>query len=234
MDRHKNNMCSTNNSHQLLFARSLSSIHRRERKSSPISVRATSPFESNQLPRLPFSTDSQHSDSSPPERTAKPQRRLERRRSVSFAPLPRVDRKSTYTSLCQNYTLGDTPRSSSHMKTPQALHEVCALKDHDFVFLKRSDGSYSYAIIACRTTDDASEECMLFVVNESGSTKTVRKRNWLDYIRLLPTEVDSNDQVKIAVSEEIRPSGGMPEIVTFEQDCSDDCSLISNVSEAKY
>ena len=76
--------------------------------------------------------------------------------------------------------------------TPElAMQAADTLEKHDFAFVKRSNGSYSYAILARRTFapmkghKDATEECMTFVTDESGSTKTIRQRNWSKCLRLV-------------------------------------------------
>ena len=74
----------------------------------------------------------------------------------------------------------------------QALEVVNTLSKHDFAWVKRSDGTYTYAILANRTTGQegyaygsTNEEVMVFVIDESGSTKNIRKKYWCEYIRLV-------------------------------------------------
>ncbi len=51
-----------------------------------------------------------------------------------------------------DYDLGDSARASSHMivepTSKQALQAAGSLNKHDFAFVKRSDGSCTYAILA--------------------------------------------------------------------------------------
>ena len=81
-----------------------------------------------------------------------------------------------------DYVLGDSPRCLSHMiieSCPQAaLERVSCLNIHDFAFVKRSNGLWSYAILAHRYVDINNEEHMIFVLNEVGCTKTVKKGQW--------------------------------------------------------
>jgi hypothetical protein len=72
-----------------------------------------------------------------------------------------------------DYRLGEPARSSSHM-----VSKVSTLKNYDFAFIKRTDGLWTYAILAYRT-----EESMMFVMNETGSTKIIKKRQWAEYVR---------------------------------------------------
>jgi len=80
--------------------------------------------------------------------------------------------------------------------TDLASRTVSLLSTHDFAFVKRSDGSYSFAILAYRSMDmdpirggaedeEGMEECMNFVVSEGGSTKMVRERRWVECVRLV-------------------------------------------------
>ena len=126
------------------------------------------------------------------------------RAAVTFAPLPTSCDQSKDTKLKQrrrhratgddssptptvscagfrrDYKLGETLRSPSHMiasaqPTSEENMNMDSLQKHDFAFIKRSDGSYTYAILACIDEDG---ERMTFVLNTYGSTKVVRKRHW--------------------------------------------------------
>jgi len=102
----------------------------------------------------------------------------------------------------RDYSIGETIRSSSHMiiepTSEQAIQAVSSLNKHDFAFVKRSDGSYSYAILAYRSMEpikgikDANsnntEECMVFVMSDAGSTKMIRKHHWSKFVRLPTTQ----------------------------------------------
>ena len=88
-----------------------------------------------------------------------------------------------------DYALGDTVRALTHMLVPpSAAHAARAsrsLRVNDFAFVKRSDGSFSYGILAyrCRVpfrrhAKDAvvMEECLVFAVSGDGATKMVREK----------------------------------------------------------
>lgn len=120
--------------------------------------------------------------------------------------------------FCKDYALGEALRSPAHT-IQRGLAAIDSLKKHDFAFVKRSDGSFSYAIVAFRSFEPASrgawdEECMTFVVSAAGSIKTVRKRHWAESVRM------------------VAPSS-LPGMISFESRsvAADECSLISSVSD---
>lgn len=151
-----------------------------------------------------------------------------------------------------DYRLGEIIRSSSHM-IPTS-EQVLTLKKYDFAFVKRSDGSYSYAILADRSfapmkgasKPESTEECMRFVMGVSGMTKMVRKRNWRKCIRLVSMEgLDPHgtrcpQQVPVIVCQEVSPvtheeieEDCVPNMVSFDPITvlDEECSLISSVSD---
>ena len=168
------------------------------------------------LPKLPFSIEGRRATVGCSPDVHKLKRRPRRR--VTFAPAlassfnsahhgakvsPLEDRPS---ELRENYFLGDAVRSPAHMMTQPSNEELGALmvgtlNRHEYAFLRRSDGSYSYAILAYRSTmpvkkrprasseqnyaDPPTEECMTFVVDDRGSTKTIRERHWGEQVRLV-------------------------------------------------
>ena len=72
------------------------------------------------------------------------------------------------------------PRDST-----QSFELVNTLSKHDFAWVKRSDGTYTYTILANRTTGQqegydgingsTNKEVMVFVIDESGSTKYTKE-----------------------------------------------------------
>ena len=123
---------------------------------------------------------------------------------VIFSPMPPTyscmeKNKKLIKGFRNDYSIGETIRSLSHMiiepTVTQATQSISSLSKHDFAFLKRSDGSYTYAILAYRSMvpkkgsiDGSMEECMVFVVVDDGSTKRIRKRDWIECVRLISTE----------------------------------------------
>ena len=130
-----------------------------------------------------------------------------------------------------DYKLGQVARSPSHLLIPPTststtnnnksklnyINQIATLLKHDFAFVKRSNGLYSYAILAYRTNpgcrinpsksthggmvnngDDYydgeyKEEGMAFVMDNVGSTKMIRRKHWFEYIRLVSMDDLSYD-----------------------------------------
>ena len=102
-----------------------------------------------------------------------------------------------YHGYREDYFLGDVVKSSSHMiiesAPKRAIRAVESLQIHDFAWVKRSDGLYTYAILAYRSTSPLTEspstkedeEYMYFVVDDIGSTKMVPKSRWHVNVRLV-------------------------------------------------
>lgn len=86
-----------------------------------------------------------------------------------------------------DYRLGEFARSPSHMiNDPTSSRRVIrSLKKLDFAFIKRSCGSFSYAVIVDRyycSVVDGEEEVLVFMVNSSQSTKSFPERLWKSFI----------------------------------------------------
>lgn len=79
--------------------------------------------------------------------------------------------------------LHDTPSNSTNGETHHLPDEINSLRVHDFVFIQRSDGRWTYAIIAERK-----EDTIRLVVDTKGCTKSLTKRNWQSSIRLVDPE----------------------------------------------
>jgi len=172
------------------------------------------------------------------ENSDRPRRR---RTSVTFSGLPpslssaenKNRRHESYHGFRSDYSLGETIRTPSHMTieptSEQAIRAVTLLKTHDFAFVKRSDGSYSFAILAYRSTrplkgaKDTSdtEECMNFVMSDNGATKTVRERHWSEFVRLVSME-ESSGRPAIAAT---------PTVHSIPKSCATPVVLDSHVKE---
>jgi len=117
-----------------------------------------------------------------------------------------------------DYNLGDTARSSSHMiietDTQRAIESIGKLSSHDFAFVKRSDGSYTYSILAYKTQVDEEslitrppqlqqgevEESMTFVLSNAGCTKLIKKSQWSQCIRLVASEEEDGTAQSLPVT----------------------------------
>lgn len=126
-----------------------------------------------------------------------------RRATVASIPLPtscddstpttRTPPVSLHKGFRADYEIGETLRSPTHMIAYQSnstsIEAINALQKHNFAFIKRTDGSFTYSILACRNDDtEGGEECMTFVVHPNGSTKVIRKRHWKKLVRLVSIE----------------------------------------------
>ena len=117
----------------------------------------------------------------------------------------------------KDYILGDPAKSSRHMVVESSRQDVSkklvSLKPYDFAFIRRRDGTWTYAILACRSL-----EYMMFVLNDQGTTKTIQKRHWKSFIRCVVADDEgcsmSNTQRMI------------PKEISVLKDC-DECSMIS-------
>ena len=190
------------------------------------------------------------------------EKRRERRNLTNNAisntnkPVQRASTPREHTSgFRMDYIIGDPVRSLSHMITDPTSQAIGTLQKHDFAFIKRSDGSYSYAILAFRSFEPikkgtGTEECMTFVTNETGSTKIIRERHWREFVRpasmveprsqakrateFMPSpkeQLEENPAFCQDVSEESEDI--VPDMILFDQEkvSDEECSLISSVSD---
>ena len=136
----------------------------------------------------------------------------------------------------RDYHLGDVLRSPadvSHATEAQAFQAASALEDYDFAFVKRSDGSFSYAILAYRSTElirrgdgKARTECLNFVTSDEGATKKVAQGNWSKCVRL--------PAVDVCLEDCLSPLKHEPPVhtISYVPQMEDEHSVISNVSES--
>jgi len=177
-------------------------------------------------------------------------------------PKPSADQEQVvethHRGFRKDYALGETIRSRTHMiaepTARQALQSASSMDQHDFAFVRRSDGSISYAILAYRSVKrikgaadntEAYEECMTFVLSRHGSTKVVPKRFWSDFVFQPELEECSFNEHTSSISRENNPplacqeieagdnTWTPPSIISFTPDdeFGDECSLMSSVSD---
>jgi hypothetical protein len=104
----------------------------------------------------------------------------------------------------RHLTLGDKGSPSDMMFRDdddgiEYAKDMESLRLHDFVFLLRTDGSWTYAIIADRSPDS-----ILFVVDTKGNTKSLSKKRWVNSIRFV------NPDAAAATDTLSGSSGGRP------------------------
>lgn len=123
-----------------------------------------------------------------------------------------------YIKTTKKYRLGEAARSTSdlvtysHIETSgnqnDYLRIISSLNTFDFAFIKRSNGQFTYAILADRFFDDdrkyggkRGEECMRFVLSSNGTTKVIRKKFWLKMICLVNGSCGDDREKKWGVAE---------------------------------
>jgi hypothetical protein len=83
-----------------------------------------------------------------------------------------------------NLKLGDVGHPRCMMPAfasqPLALEKINSLQTYDFAFILRSNGQWTYAILA-----DRQEYFVLFVADAVGTTKALGKNHWATSIRLV-------------------------------------------------
>ena len=133
------------------------------------------------------------------------------------SPHQEIKEQSHVSSNRPHYVLGDSPQCLSHMiieTCPQAAFErVSRLNVHDFAFVKRTNGSWSYAILASRYVDTNNEEHMVFVLNGIGATKIFKRSQWASCVCCVAMIVTENREQ-------------VPKTISVNKD---DCSLISSI-----
>jgi len=179
-------------------------------------------------------------------------------RLKKVAPSPRHEEENTSFNSkgfrC-DYSLGESARSSSHMviqpTSDQAFQAANTLKKHDFAFVKRSDGTYSYAILAFRSLQPTHrgkgptaplEECMVFVLGGKGSTKILKRKQWGEFVRLVSASVSDDDLPTVKTEKQKQDKLGgkedkddwfLPSIISFVPCEFDDLSDIDKNSRWK-
>mmetsp|Transcript_2999 Transcript_2999/g.6312 ORF Transcript_2999/g.6312 Transcript_2999/m.6312 type:complete len:317 (+) Transcript_2999:149-1099(+) len=169
------------------------------------------------------------------------------------------DEKQKHRGYRDDYTLGDAVRSPfdlvSKCDKEKSLQSVSSLFMHDFAFIKRSDGDWTYAVLALRSFETVKgdlKECMTFVVNSFGAMKTIDDSQWGNYIRLVSCKNKKDNATKPAMKKNepgnhSRPDNRKKKIVPNKANSwvpkkiivprnnylGDDYSIISNVSDPK-
>ena len=133
------------------------------------------------------------------------------------SPHQEIKEHSNVRSHEVNYDLGDSLQCSSHIindACPQAaIERVSRLNHYDFAFVKRSNGSWSYAILASRFVGMYNDEYMVFVLNKIGSTKVVNRSQWASCVRCVAM-IDAGNREEV------------PKTISINKD---DCSMISSI-----
>lgn len=142
------------------------------RKGNPFASSLSRPLAGASIPSKPHRSNvaaQAHADA--------PASRVRRRRRKN-----KGDRRNGSSTCLGHLDLGDVGASGEMLDCDPLLARelVFGLRRHDFAFVLRSDGRWTYAIIAERQ-----EKKLRFVVDKNGSTKSVYRKDWLDSIRLV-------------------------------------------------
>ena len=154
-----------------------------------------------------------------------------------------------YQGFRSDYALGEVVRSPADMvietSTKAAIRSVSSLQMHDFAWVRRSDGSFTYAILAYRTDDK-----LTFLTCDASSTKSISRKYWGTHIRRVCVEqttcreIVSNYDTSSSENDDV-PRGfdvdqywmelmGKKETVPLSIPFDDDSSVISDVSMPRW
>eukprot|EP00970_Alexandrium_tamarense_P015978 scaffold5872_cov202-Alexandrium_tamarense.AAC.7 len=101
-------------------------------------------------------------------------------------------------AIVSEYTLGDTVSeddTSAFQAADDTMQSVSSLQQHDFAFVQRSSGDFTYSIVAARfKSPKTGEEVMLFVIDDSGGIKTIGESRWESCIRCCRKKMDAKCQ----------------------------------------
>ncbi|KAK1734398.1 hypothetical protein QTG54_014905 [Skeletonema marinoi] len=92
-----------------------------------------------------------------------------------------------------NYEIGDKGSDEDMIITPkkETAAAVAQIRVNDAAFVRRSDGSWTYAIVKDQV-DDGRNRSIRFKVNTRGSTKSFPPSQWGTYIRCVNTRTEVN------------------------------------------
>ena len=106
--------------------------------------------------------------------------------------------KSRGRMILPKFHLGDigSPQDMIIESNPsKAFQSIDSLKLYDFAWVKRSCGTWVYAIVAIITSDeDDANKSIQFVMDKKGSTKTLKSKYWTNHIRLVNMRNVSNSE----------------------------------------
>ena len=120
--------------------------------------------------------------------------------TASYIPLRREYHRLSRSVSHPDYTLGQESHDIDMVvesTEESGKFAVSLLRQFDAAFVRRSDGRFSYAMLIDRTmSDDHFENSLLtFVLDEEGSTKSIKMSKWGKYVRLVkgPLEVNARN-----------------------------------------
>lgn len=161
---------------------------------------------------------------------------------VSSSQQQQQDSSTSSSSSSTTYRLGDTPRSSEHMIRCKSSHSSSSspssssysssahsLVINDYAWIKRGNGSWTFAQLVDRSTNnDSGEDIMTFRVSELGHRKSLRPRRWSKMVRKCVTGVTGMNQGKPVEAV------GAPEVITVYTSSPNNVLLSNNLKSFQY
>lgn len=96
---------------------------------------------------------------------------------------------TTGTSLAHfGYNLGDEVKEVYHWAT-EALQNASSLNALDFAFVLRSNGTWTYSVVAERSYHKDLGLVLRFVLDKKGTTKTLKRKYWEKGVRTVNTSL---------------------------------------------
>ena len=119
-----------------------------------------------------------------------------------------VTRVSPDFERTRTLTLGDiaSPQDMHIEPNPQNAYENAAsLQIHSFAFILRSNGEWTYAILANRPVESGPEASIRFVLDTEGRTKILKSKHWSRCLRLVKHPESQNVAEEGRRKQETRP-----------------------------
>ena len=129
-------------------------------------------------------------------------------READFAPLsikPPFPEKQQTLAPSRALKLGDVGTRQDmciEHDLKKAHANAASLQIHSFAFICRSNGEWTYAIVANRPIESGPEATIRFVVDEKGNTKIIQCKYWSTRIRLVKRAGHEGVEGEIKVSQD--------------------------------
>ena len=115
--------------------------------------------------------------------------------------------KSRGRMILPKFHLGDigSPQDMIIESNPSKVFQsIDSLKLYDFAWVKRSCGTWVYAIVAIIKSDVFANKSIQFVMDKKGSTKTLKAKYWINHIRLVNMRNVSSSESESLKKEKVR------------------------------
>ena len=101
-------------------------------------------------------------------------------------------RSAVLTKLAQSYALGNVGKPEDMAAADDNLFSVACLKPNDICFVRRTDGTFTFAKVLSRQRGP--EALIELQVDEAGATKTVPMNQCGKYVRLLHSSMSKHQK----------------------------------------